>query len=88
MIHPSQVAQTSPDITTTVNHITPKAVYSKREAAEFLGVSVDTINRMIASGTLIAYRLKGGRSVRIKHADLMAVLEPIPSVGTMAAGLV
>lgn len=85
MIHPQNVSQNATLIAPTS---TPRAVYTKKQAAEELGISLDTVNRLIASGDLIAYRLKGGRSVRIKHADLMAVLEPIPSVGTMAAGLV
>ncbi|MBD8218109.1 excisionase family DNA-binding protein [Microbacterium sp. CFBP 13617] len=45
-------------------------------AAELLGVSVDTIRRRIADGTLPAERI-GPRLIRIRIADLDALGRPI-----------
>ena len=48
------------------------------EAAEAMSVSVKTIRRWIASGTLPAYRC-GKRAIRIKLEDLEAAPRQIPS---------
>ncbi len=45
-------------------------------AAEILGVSIDTIRRRIADGTLPAERI-GPRLIRIRVADLDALGRPI-----------
>lgn len=57
----------------------PGRVYSQEDAAEWLGVSVKTIRRLVASGELPAYRL-GRRLIRIREADLQASLDRIPTV--------
>ncbi len=51
---------------------------SLEEAAESMSVSVKTIRRWIAAGTLPAYRC-GKRAIRIKLVDLEAAPRQIPS---------
>ncbi|MCU1624092.1 MAG: excisionase [Frankiales bacterium] len=53
---------------------------SQSDAAEHLGWSVRTVRRRIADGTLPGYRV-GPTSIRIRRADLDALLRPIPSAG-------
>ena len=53
---------------------------SLEEAAECMSVSVKTIRRWIAAGTLPAYRC-GKRALRIKAEDLEAAPRRIPSAG-------
>lgn len=61
----------------TERHAIP--VYlSLDEAAEAMSVSVKTIRRWIAAGTLPAYRC-GKRAIRIKLEDLEAAPRQIPS---------
>ncbi len=52
-------------------------LYSPEEAAEYLGVHVQTVRAWIRSGRLKASRLTGQRALRITASDLMTVLEPI-----------
>lgn len=55
------------------------AVYvSLEEAAESMSVSVRTIRRWIAAGTLPAYRC-GKRAIRIKLDDLEATPRKMPT---------
>ncbi len=49
---------------------------SLQQAAQLLGVSVDTIRRRIAAGVLPASRC-GARLIRVRAADLESVLRPI-----------
>ena len=51
---------------------------SLEEAAESMAVSVKTIRRWIAAGTLPAYRC-GTRAIRIRLEDLEAAPRQIPS---------
>ncbi|WP_228941984.1 helix-turn-helix domain-containing protein [Nocardioides sp. Leaf374] len=51
---------------------------SLEEAAECMSVSVKTIRRWIAGGTLPAYRC-GKRAIRIKLEDLEAAPRQLPS---------
>jgi len=53
-----------------------KQFFSPDEAAEFLGVHVQTIRGYIRMGKLPALRLAGERALRIKLEDLLALLEP------------
>jgi len=53
-----------------------KLFFSPDEAAEFLGVHVQTIRGYIRMGKLPALRLAGERALRIKREDLLALLEP------------
>lgn len=52
-------------------------LYSPEEAAEYLGVHVQTVRSWIRSGRLRAFRLTGQRALRIRQSDLEAVLEPV-----------
>ena len=51
---------------------------TKRQAAEYLQVSLPTINNYLRWGLLRAYKLPGGRLIRIKRADVLALLEEVP----------
>lgn len=55
----------------------PQKLYSPEEAAEYLGVHVQTVRGWIRSGRLRASRLAGQRALRIAASDLTSVLEPI-----------
>jgi len=52
-------------------------LFSTDEAADYLGVHVQTVRAWIRSGKLPASRLAGMKSIRIRESDLEAVLEPI-----------
>ena len=56
---------------------TGEKLYSPEEAAEYLGVHVQTVRAWIRSGRLRAARLAGQRALRIRASDLESVLEPI-----------
>ncbi|GBD12377.1 hypothetical protein HRbin24_00384 [bacterium HR24] len=51
---------------------------TKRQAADYLQVSVPTINNYLRRSILRAYKLPGGRLVRIRREDLLALLEQMP----------
>jgi len=51
---------------------------SLQEAAIELGVSVDTIRRRIADGSLPAVRV-GPRLLRVNKADVFAMSKPVPT---------
>ena len=50
---------------------------SPEEAAEFLGVHVQTLRGYIRSGKLPAMRIAGERVIRIRRSSLEALLEPL-----------
>lgn len=50
-----------------------------QEAADLLSVDPRTIRRRIADGTLSAVRI-GPRLIRLRVAEVEALLEPIPTV--------
>jgi excisionase family DNA binding protein len=52
-------------------------LYSTEQAADYLGVHVQTVRAWIRSGKLPASRLAGQKSIRIRESDLQSVLEPI-----------
>lgn len=56
---------------------TPEKLYSPEDAAEYLGVHVQTVRAWIRSGRLRASRLTGQRALRIRATDLQSVLEPV-----------
>lgn len=58
---------------TVTESYTPGALVTKREAADALRVSVRTIDRYIADGTLVARRVSP-RATRIVRASLEALL--------------
>ncbi len=55
----------------------PERLYSPEEAAEYLGIHVQTVRGWIRSGRLKASRLTGQRALRIAASDLRSVLEPV-----------
>lgn len=57
--------------------VQPEKLYSPEEAAEYLGVHVQTVRAWIRSGRLKASRLAGQRALRIRATDLQSVLEPV-----------
>lgn len=57
----------------------PSDRISLREAARVLGVSVDTIRRRIADGSLPAERI-GKHLIRVRRNDVEALAVPIPTV--------
>lgn len=50
---------------------------SPEEAAEALGIHVQTLRGYVRSGKLPARRLAGERAIRIRRADLEMLLEPL-----------
>lgn len=52
---------------------------SPEQAAEYLGVHVETVRSWIRSGRLKATRLAGQRALRIRASDLVGLLEPLES---------
>ncbi|AGP29686.1 helix-turn-helix domain-containing protein [Corynebacterium terpenotabidum] len=64
-----------------------RAVLNQKDAAQFLGVSVDTIRHRTNDGTLDCYRLGAcGKERLYRVSDLLAALVLIPTAGTIAAG--
>lgn len=63
---------------TTVAGPSPSRFLSVTEAAEELHVTERFIRKLIATGDLNAVRV-GSRLVRIRRADLEALLKPMPS---------
>ena len=57
--------------------VEPEKLYSPEEAADYLGVHVQTVRAWIRSGRLRASRLAGQRAIRIRASDLQSVLEPV-----------
>lgn len=77
MSPPKASASTSPNL--RANGESRQAEFlSIAEAAEYFGVTTRTIHRYIKDGRLPASRL-GPRFIRIKVADLDALLSPIPA---------
>jgi excisionase family DNA binding protein len=63
-------------------HIADELI-SIQAAAHLQHVSHMTIRRRIADGSLPGYRL-GPRLVRVKRSDVVALLRPIPTAGSVA----
>ncbi len=75
-ITPEQVKAHAASRTAGAVEPLPK-LYSPEEAADYLGVHVQTVRTWIRSGRLPASRLTGQRALRIRASDLVSVLEPI-----------
>jgi excisionase family DNA binding protein len=58
----------------------PKHLLSVGEAAEVVGASKGTIRNWIAQGKLPAVRI-GERIIRIRPADLAALITPVGDIG-------
>lgn len=59
-----------------------KRALTRTEVAELLAVSVDTIDRLVATGELPAFRV--GRQVRFEEADVEAWVAARKAAGTPA----
>jgi excisionase family DNA binding protein len=64
-------------MTTPLTAILDKKFLSLDEAAELIGVDKRTLRRRIASGELAGYRMSR-KIVRVRLADVEALLKPIP----------
>jgi len=76
-VRPEQVEEYARSAGTAGSSAPPEKLYSPEEAAEYLGIHVQTVRAWIRSGRLKASRLAGQRALRIKASDLMTVLEPV-----------
>lgn len=56
----------------------PTQWLSKEEAADYLGVSLFTIERYARDGKLPRYRLVGGKNTRYKREDVEALIVADP----------
>lgn len=66
-----------------------RGTLTQKEAAEYLGVSVDTLRRRTVDGTIKCYAFgPSGRQRLYKVEDLLDALVPVPTVGTLACGAV
>ena len=54
---------------------------TRADAAVYSRMSVPTISRAIRAGRLRAYRIAGGRAVRLHRDDLDAWLRAVPTRG-------
>lgn len=52
-----------------------------KQAAELLGIHPDTARRKVKRGDIPAFRVPGGRKIRIKKSDLLASLVPMEVQG-------
>lgn len=62
-------------MTTPTNHRDPFTLKPVSWAAELMGVSPDTIRRMISRGELAGYKV--GRSLRVKDTDVYSAIQPV-----------
>ncbi|WP_019876241.1 helix-turn-helix domain-containing protein [Sporichthya polymorpha] len=61
------------------SELEPDPLLTKQEIAELYGTTDRFVEKLIASGELPAYKL-GGKLVRIRRSDALALLRPIPTV--------
>lgn len=55
----------------------PSKLMTMADAAEFLAVSVDTVRRRVADGSIPGYRV--GRAIRVSADDVWTLAKPIPA---------
>jgi len=72
---------TSQEGTLIVPDSSMSAYLSLVAAASYLDCNERTIRRRIADGSLPASRIRGGRDIKIRRADLDALLAPIRAAG-------
>ena len=53
-----------------------KEFFTPEEAADFLGLHIQTVRGYVRSGRLPALRVAGERAIRIRRGDLFGLLEP------------
>ncbi len=73
-VQPIQVQTTIIMSSTSKQTIDPRAVYSRQEAAEALGISLSTLKRLIARGYLKVSKPDGMRRVFITGDSILAML--------------
>jgi len=71
---PAPVAAPRPAATASAG----RPYFSPEEAADYLGVHIQTIRGYIRNGKLRALRIAGERAIRIRRDDLDLLLEPFP----------
>ena len=74
-------AKPEPEAHATTPHdaaVITNDLLTRAEAARYLRVSDRTVSRLIRAGQLPAVRI--GRAVRIRHADLLEMLDVKPSI--------
>ena len=76
-VRPEQVEDYARSAGAATASIEPEKLYSPEDAADYLGIHVQTVRAWIRSGRLKASRLAGQRALRIKASDLATVLEPV-----------
>lgn len=62
-------------------HLDLDAWVTIEDAADYLGVSSLTVRRRIQSGDLTAYRVTGGAAIRLRAADVRALMLPVTPTG-------
>lgn len=60
---------------------------TQQQVADLLNISSRSVRQYVADGRLPAYRVQGGRSLRIYLADVQALLAPVPTVRTVGGGV-
>lgn len=65
---------TTPDLAAELLAKYKRQFMTRKEAADELGFSVRTINRMIDAGELAAYQVGRSRSLRLRTADVAALV--------------
>jgi excisionase family DNA binding protein len=58
-------------------HTGTSDVFDIAGAAVFLGTSEIFVRRRIADGTLAAFRIRGSKLIRIRRADVEALMLPV-----------
>lgn len=71
---------TRPKVMSTETNGSLDAVFTKREAAQFLRVTTRTIERLVKAGRLRAYKPTGGL-YRLRKSDLDQFLESGATIG-------
>lgn len=57
-----------------------KSYWRLETAAEYLDVSIKTVRRAVADGTLTAYRVGRTQMIRLDPDEVAHMLNPIPTV--------
>lgn len=63
------------------NHVEAPEHLTLKQAAELLNCTDRHLRALIAENHLPAFRVAGGRMIRVKRADVLALLKPIPTLG-------
>lgn len=73
----SSLRQAEPTVQVSPGRIeSGRPFFSPEEAAEYLGIHIQTIRGYLRSGKLKAFRIAGERAIRIRREDIDHLLEP------------